>query len=328
MKYYILPIIDLFIKRAPVSAFRIAAFVLALSWASRIICVAQQSVSKPYLVVLSLDGFRWDYPDSFPTPHLDYIAHHGVKAKSLIPVFPTVTFSNHYSIATGLYPDHHGIVHNNFYAPEFNVTYRYQDTTLAADGKFYNGEPIWVTAEKQHLKTACYNWVGSEALIKGLRPGYWKKYSKQTQLSQQIDTVAFWLSLPESVRPHLMMLYTDQPDHLTHPSGPFGSGVRQMVVRLDSLIGVLLERLSQLKMDNINFMIVSDHGMETVSDEKKIVLDKYLPTDWCEHVAGNHTFTMLDAKTNLTDSVFNHLARVPHLQVWKNKDLPKRFHYG
>ena len=96
-----------------------------------------------------MDGFRWDYPDKASTPNLDFIAANGVKAERLIPCFPTKTFPNHYSIATGLYIDNHGIVLNNFHSPEFGQDYNKGNRASVEDGKFYDGEPIWVTAEKQ-----------------------------------------------------------------------------------------------------------------------------------------------------------------------------------
>jgi alkaline phosphatase D len=106
-----------------------------------------------------MDGFRWDYPDRFYTPNLDKMARRGVKAKALIPVFPSVTFPNHYTMATGLYPDHHGIVHNTFYDSTLNYTYKISDRKAVEDGRFYGGEPIWNTAEKQGITTGIFYWV-------------------------------------------------------------------------------------------------------------------------------------------------------------------------
>ena len=128
-------------------------------------CFAQKSTDKPYLVVLSMDGFRWDYADSYPTPNLHAITQQGVHAKALIPPFPSITFPSHYTMATGLYPDHHGIVNNAFCDPEIGE-YKMSNSKNASDGRFYGGEPIWVTAGKQKVITANYFWPGSEAEIK------------------------------------------------------------------------------------------------------------------------------------------------------------------
>lgn len=288
---------------------------------------SQQQNDKPYLVVLSMDGFRWDYPDSFATPNLARIARQGVKAKSIIPSFPTVTFPNHYTLATGLYPDHHGIVHNNFYDPEFKVTYKLGDRTTVEDGKFYGGEPIWVTAEKQHMTTASYYWVGSEA--SGIHPTYWKAYDKNITFAQRIDTVIHWLSLPEKTRPHLIMFYFDEPDHIGHSKGPFAVETRHMVMHLDSLIGTFITKLHALPIGkNVNFIITSDHGMEQIMDNKKIIIDSYINPDWCERGNGGNPVFFIDPKPGYEDSILNKLTTVPHLSVWRKSELPKRLHFG
>jgi alkaline phosphatase D len=158
---------------------------------------AQQKVEEqPYLIVISLDGFRWDDTERFHLAHFDSIAGMGVKAHSIQPCFPTITFPNHYSMATGLYPENHGIVHNKFYDTELNKTFSIGDRNAVMDGRFYGGEPIWVTAEKQGIKTASFYWVGSEAPIKGIQPTYWKVYENKIPFHQRIDTVMHWLQLP------------------------------------------------------------------------------------------------------------------------------------
>jgi predicted AlkP superfamily pyrophosphatase or phosphodiesterase len=290
--------------------------------------LAQQDNKKPYLVVLSMDGFRWDYADSFPTPNLHYIMQNGAHAKSLVPSIPSVTFPNHYTIATGLYPDHHGIVNNIFYDPDLQITYKYNDGHSSSDGKFYDGEPIWATAQKQNMKTANYFWVGSEAEIRGIRPTYWKKYDATVTYEQRIDTVIHWLKLPESQRPHLIMFYFDNPDHLAHSLGPFGPGVREMVMHLDTLIGIFMDKLKQVPIGKqVNFMVVSDHGMEAVNDKKVVFLDQYIHKAWCQNICGHYSFITLDAKQGYSDSILPALSKAPHLKAWRKEELPKRFHY-
>ncbi len=291
-------------------------------------CFAQKTNTQPYLVVLSMDGFRWDYVDSFPTPNLHSIIKKGVSAKSAIPSFPTVTFPNHYTMATGLYPDHHGIINNNFYDSELGV-YKMSDNSKASDGRFYGGEPIWVSARMQGYTTANYFWPGSEAEIKGMRPNYWKKFNTKDTYQQRIDTVIHWLSLPEASRPHLVMFYFDDPDHLTHSVGPFGSEVRNMVMYLDSMVGQLLSKIQTLPIgQQVNIMFVSDHGMEAVSETRTVELDKYIRKDWCDKINGHNYLITINPKQGYSDSILNGLALAPHLKVWRKKDLPERFHYG
>jgi alkaline phosphatase D len=143
---------------------------------------ANSNTKKPYVVMVSFDGFRWDYPN------LRAVANAGVSAE-LVPCFPTKTFPNHYSIATGLYPDHHGIVQNTFYAPDLKREYTMGSQSAVENGAFYGGEPIWVTAEKQNVRTASFYWVGSEARIKGFRPTYWKTYKCKIAEKSRIDTL-------------------------------------------------------------------------------------------------------------------------------------------
>ena len=150
---------------------------------------------KQYVVMLSLDGFRWDYPSYMNTPVLDSLQKVGVKAQSLKASFPTKTFPNHYTIATGLYPDHHGIVLNSFYAEDLGKAYSIFDKKSVADGSYYSGEPIWITAVKQGLKSATLFWVGSEAPIDGLMPTYWKPYNHNMPYYDRIDTVEKWIKL-------------------------------------------------------------------------------------------------------------------------------------
>ncbi|MCK5776228.1 MAG: alkaline phosphatase family protein, partial [Bacteroidales bacterium] len=159
-------------------------------------CTQEQAkeTEKPYLIIVSMDGFRWDYPDSVPTPSFDAIAKMGIKAESMQAAFPSKTFPNHYTLVTGLYPNHHGIVNNSFYAPEYDETYTIRDKEAVGNGKFYDGEPIWNTAEKQGIKAATFFWVGSEANIQDMRPSIWKKYDHHLDFYQRVDSVISWLS--------------------------------------------------------------------------------------------------------------------------------------
>ena len=147
-----------------------------------------------------MDGFRWDYPEKANTPNLDYVEQIGVRAESSIPCFPTKTFPNHYSMATGLYPDHHGIVFNKFYAPDVDKFYSLSDSFAVVDPDFYLGEPIWVTAEKQGIKSAAYYWVGSEAPHDGILPSYYNPYNGSVSFEKRMEGVLDWLKLPEEER--------------------------------------------------------------------------------------------------------------------------------
>jgi alkaline phosphatase D len=177
------------------------------------------------LVVLSMDGFRWDYPQLYHTPNLDRMAKKGVKAVSLMPSYPTKTFPNHYTLATGLYPDHHGIVQNSFYDPNLDRTFRMGDREAVQDSIFWEGDAIWETAAKQGIRCATYFWVGSES-DEHFRPAYSKYYQSGFPYLQQVDTIIQWLSLPSDSRPGLVMFYFDEPDKNSHDYGPVGASGR------------------------------------------------------------------------------------------------------
>ena len=284
---------------------------------------------KPYLVIVSLDGFRWDYATMAETPNLDSLAKAGVKTEALVPSFPTKTFPNHYSLATGLYPDHHGIVLNGFYAPELKTDYRLRDRSKVENPKFYDGEPIWVTAEKQGVKSASFFWVGSEAPIKNTYPSYWKSYDHDFPFDQRIDTVIHWLKMPEEKRPQLIMLYFHEPDHIGHVYGPASDTLAKTVEYLDKLIGKLAKKLNRLPInDQINLIVLSDHGMGDISDERVVYLEDHVDTAWFERIVGWNPNYTLDVKEDYTDMAFEALQNIPHVTAWKSGELPERFHYG
>lgn len=279
---------------------------------------------------MSLDGFRWDYTDKFATPNLDYIADNGVKAQSMIPSFPSTTFANHYTLATGLYPDHHGIVLNQFHAPEFGTIYNNaNDKNTVREGRYYGGEPIWVTAEKQNVKAASYFWVGSEADISGIRPSIWKKYEQHFPFSQRIDSVISWLQLPEDKRPELLMLYFHEPDESGHHLGPENDSIGATITYLDSLVGDLRIKLMMLPIaDKIDFIVVSDHGMAQLSPNKQIILDQYIDTSLVEFADGWNPTMNIKAKPDMADSLLNQFKKIEHLKAWKHGEAPEHLHHS
>ena len=288
--------------------------------------------SKPkpnYVVMLSLDGFRWDYAAGIPTPNLDYIAEHGVMAQSLRASFPTKTFPNHYSMATGLYPDNHGIVLNSFYDPDLDAYYHLMERSTVEDPKFYGGEPIWVTAEKQDLISASYFWVGSEAPVQGIQPTYWKRYDHGFPFHQRIDTVIHWLNLPEEVRPRLITFYMHEPDGIGHKAGPESQELYNTVVYLDSLVGVLIKKINALPIaSQVNIIVTSDHGMGPISNERRIVLEEHIEEEWFEVIQGYNPNYVFKVKDAFRDTALKALKSIPHSHVWEHGKLPPRLNYG
>jgi predicted AlkP superfamily pyrophosphatase or phosphodiesterase len=288
--------------------------------------VAAQESKKPYVVLVSLDGFRWDYPILFETPNLNALAKKGIKAKSMQPCYPTKTFPNHYSIATGLYPDHHGIVNNNFYDPKTQKIFTLK-TAAKKDSTFYGGNPIWNLAEKQGVKSACFFWPGSD--IGKNSPSIYKDYDEKVSYETRIDTVINWLNLPEEDRPHLITLYFDQPDATGHDFGPLSNENKIMVAKVDTVIGQLMKKLDQLPIGKeINLIVLSDHGMAAVSNDKKVAVLDYLQPEWYGYAAVINPIMSIQAKEGYHDSIAKALKKVKNIKCFATKETPKRLHFG
>jgi predicted AlkP superfamily pyrophosphatase or phosphodiesterase len=284
---------------------------------------------KNYVLLVSLDAFRWDYSKIYNTPNLNKMAKDGVSAERMYSSFPTVTFPNHYSIATGLYPDHHGLIDNSFPAPDLGLFYRMGDRTAVENPAFYGGEPIWVTAEKQGIMSASFFWVGSEAPICGMHPTYWKKYDESVTFEARIDTVVKWLGYPEEKRPGLITLYFNEPDETGHKFGPVSVQTRRTVERLDSLMGVLRIKLSALSVaKKINLIIVSDHGMEAISADRYVNIKSVVPNRMIASISGGNPVYLINPSAGKKDSVLLLLNKTKGLKAWNKADLPAKWHYG
>ena len=259
---------------------------------------------KNYVLLVSLDAFRWDYSKLYNTPNLNKLAKDGVNAERMYSSFPTVTFPNHYSIVTGLYPDHHGLINNSFPAPDLGLFYRMGDRNAVENPAFYGGEPVWVTAEKKGVKSASFFWVGSEAPVEGIRPSYWKKYDETVTYEARIDTVIKWLGYPVVKRPELVTLYFDEPDATSHIFGPVSPQTGKVVERLDSLLGILRKKLSALpEAKKINLIIVSDHGMSAVSPSRYVNIKSLVPNRMIASISGGNPVYLINPSEGKKDSV-------------------------
>jgi alkaline phosphatase D len=231
-------------------------------------------IAKHYVVLVSLDGFRYDYAKKFGARHILELAKSGASAPDgMIPSYPSLTFPNHYTLVTGLYPEHHGIVANSFYDPARKQKYASSDPATVTDGTWYGGTPLWTLAEKQGMRTACFFWPGSEAEIAGERPSHYLKYDDHFSDEKRIDQVLAWLSLPKETRPHFITLYYPDVDHAGHKFGPLAPETRDAVSHVDALMGELSARLNKTHLP-IDLIIVSDHGMEATKGDW-IDLDRY-----------------------------------------------------
>ena len=284
---------------------------------------------KPYVILISIDGMRADYLDRPDLPNLQRMRRQGARAQGLIPVFPSVTFPNHYSIVTGLYPDRHGIVGNEFFDPQRNETFVGDRDGIR--GNWYRGEPIWLTAERQGMVTACLFWVGCSADIQGRRPTYWTTYNVELPVEKRIDTVLSWLQLPEESRPHFIALYlTSHVDDVGHWYGPDPIEVNHVLQAVDGQLGYLLDRLQALPHhEQISLMVVSDHGMAEVRPEHAIRPDKQLDSNGLRTVlSGSH------ANLHITDGVTHPTALRDGINQWLRhghayvrSEMPEHLHH-
>ena len=233
---------------------------------------AQQA--KPYVVLVSFDGYRYDYPNLYGATHLEAIGARGASApEGMIPSYPSVTFPNHYTIVTGLYPEHHGIVANEFYDPQWKQRYAARDPKTVLDGSWYGGVPLWSLAERQGMRSACFFWPGSEAEIAGERPSYYLHFDNDFPDSARIEQVIAWLKLPPNKRPHFITLYFSNTDHAGHVYGPDSPQTADAARYLDGVAGTLETKLDALHLP-IDLIVVADHGMETIQGDW-IDLDRY-----------------------------------------------------
>jgi predicted AlkP superfamily pyrophosphatase or phosphodiesterase len=289
---------------------------------------AARGAEGPPLVLISLDGFRWNYCAQHPaeTAHLRALAREGVAARGLIPVFPSNTFPNHYAIVTGLYPSHHGIINNVMFDPQLGEFFRYITPASSRDGRWWNGEPIWVTAEKQGLRSACYFWPGSEALIENTRPTHFKPFNKSTSFDDRLEETIGWLKLPEGRRPRMVTFYIEDTNGAGHLSGPESAGITAAVKRVDAEVG---EFASRLKREGIiaNLVVVSDHGMTACDDHRVVFLDDYLEmaqvqVDFEQTVVGLRPTGGQDVA-----GLLRALAQLPpQAKAYRAEDLPARYH--
>ncbi len=237
-------------------------------------------LDAPYVILWSFDGFRADYLDWYPTPNFDRVAREGLRADGLVPVFPSMTFPNHYSIATGLHPQNHGLVANEFYDPDRDAWYDYHEPSTVIDGSWYGGEPIWVTAEKQGMVAASYFFVGTEADIQGIRPTITKTFDSRVPNAARVDSVLAWLDLPDDRRPHMLTLYISTVDGAGHDHGPAAPETRQAVAHADSLLGHMLRGLERSPVGERTYLVlVADHGMAEVHSDRVEYLEDHLDPD-------------------------------------------------
>jgi predicted AlkP superfamily pyrophosphatase or phosphodiesterase len=297
---------------------------LALVLAS-IVSAAPANQPSP-LILISLDGFRWDYCDLFPaeSPTLRQLRREGVSTRALIPAFPSNTFPNHYTIVTGLYPAHHGIVNNDFFDAESGRFFHAFQPASAREPQWWRGEPIWVTAIRQGRKAASSFWVGSETAIGGTRPTFWKPYDYSVPFEQRLDELLGWLRLPAAQRPAVVTFYLEETNSAGHRFGPASPEVVAAIKLCDQRVAAILAGVRQAGLKP-NLMVVSDHGMTAISLQHTIALDDVVPLDSVQIDADGTVMGLRPLKGDVA-ALFDVFKKVPHLRVLRAEDLPPRLH--
>jgi predicted AlkP superfamily pyrophosphatase or phosphodiesterase len=289
---------------------------------------AQQPVKdlKPTVILISLDGFRYDYLEKFNPPTLNRLAKAGVRAKWMIPSFPTKTFPNHYTIATGLYPANHGIVENNVY--DFGTVFSMSRRREVENPRWWGGEPIWVTAEKQGQVAASYFFVGTETLIKEEQPTFWRAYNGTVPAEMRIDKALGWLDLPFDKRPTMITLYFSDVDDAGHAFSPDAEETKYAVWNVDRYVERLVSGLKARGIDKkVNIIIVSDHGMAPVNLKNATYLDDYFNFDLTERILWTNEIIQIFPKEGKTDEIYSKINDLKHVTCWKKADIPERLHY-
>ncbi len=292
-----------------------------------ILCAScRKKTERPYLIVFSFDGFRYNYADSVKLPNLNNMAKTGVRAQWMIPVFPTVTFPNHYSIATGLYPENSGISNNKFYNTILKKEYDYRNNINTSDSSFYKGTPIWNYLQEKGIKTATSNWVGSNANINGMHSDF-RVVNMDSPFKNLMDTVLYWLQLPNEKRPHFIMAYFPEPDHTGHSYGPFGKPTLSKIQKMDSLLGYFMDHLQKLDIGKkANVIVLSDHGMAVADSAKNIFIKKKAAEKFIDRLEGGTQCCYVYPKKGMQNELLAYLKQFEHLKSYTRDNFPINWH--
>lgn len=290
---------------------------------------AGDSGASHALILVSIDGFRADYLDRGRTPTLAALAADGVRAEALKPAFPTLTFPNHYTLVTGLYPDHHGIVNNRMADASLGKAFVYKEQATIEDPAWWGGEPLWVSVEKQGMRSATMFWPGSSVAIRGVYPSLWKPFDKDFAPSRRVDQILQWLDLPAAQRPRFLTLYFEQVDHFGHIDGPDSPEVDASMVAIDAALAHLVDGLKQRGLfDRVDLVIVSDHGEAATHADLRSWLDDLVPLADIDSVEYG-ILAGIEPRADRKASVEQALLRPhPHMTCWRKGEVPARLHYG
>jgi predicted AlkP superfamily pyrophosphatase or phosphodiesterase len=306
-------------RRVPAALSAIAVLAVALSAAG----------PRATVLLVSLDGWRWDYHTRAPVANLRSLMARGVTAEGLVPSFPTKTFPNHYTLVTGLYPGHHGVVGNAMRDPATGRVFTMDKREEVSSPIWWSGgQPIWNTVQRAGGRAGAMFWPGSEAPIHGVRPSYWTPYQHEMPNDARVDRVLGWLDLPASERPAFLTLYFSDVDGAGHSFGPNSPEVTRALERVDAALGRLLRGLEQRRLTNsVNIIVTADHGMAETSRQRVVFIDEFLAPADGEIVDLNPTLGLWP-RPGREDAVYRKLvAAHPRLTVYRRANTPQHWQY-
>jgi predicted AlkP superfamily pyrophosphatase or phosphodiesterase len=294
-------------------------------------CASQEPESdadQPKVLLISIDGFINEYVERNETPNLDHFMNNGVVAEYMIPVFPTKTFPNHWTLVTGLYTENHGIITNSFYDYELEARFSYGPQGTPNDERWWGGEPIWATAENQGLTATTFFWPGSEATINGVQATKWVPYDGEVPDSTRIDSLISWMDPAGDVQADFGTLYFSTVDSRGHGFGKNSSEVDEAVLKIDGLIGYLQEKIEEAGLDkSLNIILLSDHGMSDLSEERVIFLEDLIDLNDVE-VMDWTPVGLIRPKEGKKEEVFEALKeKEENYSVYLKEDMPERYHF-
>lgn len=290
---------------------------------------ASHACARTPVILVSMDGFRPDYLERGVSPTLNALAEGGVRAKAMRPSFPSVTFPNHYTLVTGLRPDHHGVVDNTMLDPAMpGERFTIRNSAAVGERRWWDqAEPVWVTAELNGVRSATMFWPGSEAPIHGVRPTIAPAFDGKLPASARVDRLLSWLDGPADALPGFLTLYMDDVDHAGHTYGPDDAHTTEAVATVDQALARLMAGLAQRQLTP-NIVIVSDHGMAALSTERVIRMDNLAPESSYQVLASG-PYAAVNAAPG-QEAVLDAALLKPHehMQCWRKADIPARLVYG
>ncbi|HEX4852389.1 MAG TPA: ectonucleotide pyrophosphatase/phosphodiesterase, partial [Puia sp.] len=278
--------------------------------------------------MISADGFRYDLADRYQAKELIRLRKTGIESEYMQPSFPSLTFPNHYTLATGLYPAHHGIVDNTFYDENKQAIYSLGNKKAVSDSSWYGGQPIWVLAEKQKMLSASFYWVASESAIEGVRPTYYYNYNEAIPIDRRIAILKDWLQLPEEKRPHMITFYFPEVDHQEHRFGVDSKEAIEAVQLIDQSIGKMEKSIDSLGL-SVNYIFVSDHGMVNLDTVNTIGLPAGVDTSRFIMINGLPLVHMYAKNASDILPTYEILkANAKDFDVYLSSELPARWRYS